>query len=283
MKKLLYISLTGLLTMMLLSTCNKEEIYDISNLNHNTILVLGHAGMGDLYKYPNNSWESIEPVIGIGADGTEIDVQITKDSVLILFHDETLDGRTRCEGYGSPYLYDWDDIRDCYYNTIIKDIRLNTVDEIFQKIPNIDKYYFSFDCKLSPDVYYDTHYRLQFLRAIQRICMKYKIENNVFLEGDLDLLLKARSMGMNNKGFVIGSSVEEAAEHNIFGIGVNVDASKETIENAHTNGIYVMMWGAKTDAGNKKAIRLNPDILQTDKPIPLLMLFDRFNYDYNIP
>lgn len=44
-----------------------------------------------------------------------------------------------------------------------------------------------------------------------------------------------------------------------------------------------MMWGAKSDAGNKQAIRLNPDFLQTDKPIPMLMLFDRFNYDYKIP
>jgi hypothetical protein len=42
------------------------------------------------------------------------------------------------------------------------------------------------------------------------------------------------------------------------------------------------MWGAKSDAGNKKAISLNTDFLQTDKPIPLLMLFNRFNYDYKI-
>lgn len=30
-------------------------------------------------------------------------------------------------------------------------------------------------------------------------------------------------------------------------------------------------------------IKLNPDILQTDKPIPILMLFDRFDYGYEIP
>ena len=74
-----------------------------------------------------------------------------------------------------------------------------------------------------------------------------------------------------------------AVKNNIFGIGMTIDADKEEIDYAHQNGLYVMMWGAKTDAGNKQAIKLNPDILQTDKPIPILMLFDRFNYDYKIP
>ena len=70
--------------------CEKQEDFNVKNLNHNIIMILGHAGMGDLYKYPNNTMESIEPVLGIGADGTELDIQMTKDSVLILFHDETL-------------------------------------------------------------------------------------------------------------------------------------------------------------------------------------------------
>ncbi len=88
---------------------------------------------------------------------------------------------------------------------------------------------------------------------------------------------------MTNKGIVIGSNVDEAAEHGIFGIGTTLDTEAAEIEYAHSKGLYVMMWGAKTDIGNKIAIRLNPDFLQTDKPIPILMLFGRFNYDYRIP
>ena len=42
--------------------------------------------------------------------------------------------------------------------------------------------------------------------------------------------------------------------------------------------LSMVMWGAKSDIGNKKALKLNPDILQTDKPIPLLMLLDRMNH-----
>jgi len=268
---------------ILFSRCDKEEDYNINNLNHNVIMILGHAGMGDMYKYPNNSIESIEPVIGIGADGTEMDVQITKDSVLILFHDETLDGRTRCNGYSSPYKYNWSEIKDCYYNTLIGNIPVYTVDEVFGRLPDVNELYFSFDCKLEPDLYYDVEYRRQYLRSIKRICDKYNISNNVFIEGDLNFLLLGRELGMENKGIVIGSSVDEAVTNGIFGIGTTIDTDPSEIKYAHSKGLYVMMWGAKTDTGNKKAIRLNPDILQTAKPIPILMLFDRFNFDYPIP
>ena len=113
--------------------------------------------------------------------------------------------------------------------------------------------------------------------------MQFGISSHVFLEGDLDLQQKANQLGLQTKGILVGGSVDDAIENNIFGIGVNLDASAETIRYAHENGIYVMMWGAKSDAGNKKAIRLNPDFLQTDKPIPILMLFERFNFDYPIP
>jgi glycerophosphoryl diester phosphodiesterase len=277
--------LIGLLIILafVFSQCRDEEDFDIQNLNHNTIMILGHGGMGDLYKFPNDSYEAILPVIGIGADGSEVDVQITKDSVLILFHDATLDGRTRCDAYGSPYEYNWDEIKLCNYNTIAGNIPVYTVDEVFNRLPRLQSLYFSFDCKLNKEHEYDKAYWKQFLRAVQRICEKYNMEQNIFIEGNMDFLLTARELGMPNKGFVIGSTVDEASANNIFGVGATINTDPLEIDYAHSLGIYVMMWGLKTDGGNKKAIELNPDIVQTDKPIPMLMLFNRFDYDYTIP
>jgi glycerophosphoryl diester phosphodiesterase len=268
---------------LLFNRCDKEENYNIKNLNHDVIMILGHAGMGDLYKYPNNTMETIEPVIGIGADGTELDVQITKDSVLILFHDETLDGRTRCDGFGSPYDYNWSEIKDCSYNTLADNIPIYSAEEVFSRLPGLVDLYFSFDCKLNTELVYNEKYRRQFLGAIKRLCEKYQMSDNVFIEGDLGFLLIAKEMGMRNKGFVVGSSVDVAAKNHIFGIGTTPDTPREEIDYAHSKDLYVMMWGLKSDVGNKKAIELNPDIVQTDKPIPILMLFNRFNFDYSIP
>jgi len=261
--------------------CEKEDDFNIRNLNHNIIMILGHGGMGDMYKYPNNSMEAILPVIGIGADGSEIDIQLTKDSVLILYHDEKLDSRTSCSGFA--YEHQWLEIQNCLYSTLIGQVQVISVEQLFNSIPNVNELYFSFDCKLSSDLYYDNEYRKSYLRAIKRTCEKYDMHDNVFIEGDMDFLLKAKSLGLSNKGVVIGSTVDDAVENNIFAIGTTLDTPFEEIEYAHKKGVYVMMWGAKTDFGNKKAIELNPDFLQTDKPIPILMLFNRFNYDYRIP
>ena len=154
---------------------------------------------------------------------------------------------------------------------------------MFLSLTSLKDLYFSFDCKLQPNLYYDQSYRKRFLRAIKSLCEKYNMSENVFIEGDLNFQILAKELGLTNKGIVIGSTVDDAVENEIFGIGTTLDTEAEEIQYAHSKGIYVMMWGAKTDFGNKKAIRLNPDFLQTDKPIPILMLFNRFNYDYRIP
>lgn len=244
-------------------------------------MILGHRGMGDHFQYPGNTLESILPVLEIGADGSEIDVQITKDSILVLFHNDVLDDRTKC--YGSIYDHLWEEIKDCKYNAIQSNVKLISVEELFSAIDNLNEYYFSFDCKLDYDHYYDVEYRNTFLKSIRRINEKYGMSGNIFIEGDLQLLILAKELGLENKGFLIGSGVDAAINNNIFGVGATVDTSPDTIEYAHKNGIYVMMWGAKTDIGNKQAIKLNPDILQTDKPIPLLMLLDRMNYNSSNP
>jgi len=262
-------------------SCEKEEDFTVNNLNHNIIMILGHGGMGDLYKYPNNSLEAIIPVIGIGADGTELDVQLSKDSVLILYHDEKLDARTSCSG--SVIDHHWFELKDCLYSTLMGKVPLYSLEELFASLPNLNKLYFSLDCKLNPDQYYNRLYRARFLRAIKRLCDKYNMEDNIFVEGDLNFLLLAQKLDLNIKGVLIGSTVDDAIDNDIFAIGTTPDTEAEEINFAHQNGIYVMMWGVKTDFGNKKAIRLNPDFLQTDKPIPILMLFNRFNYDYKIP
>jgi len=270
-----------LIILLATSNCEKEEDFNVQNLNHNVIMILGHGGMGDLYKYPNNSLEAILPVIGIGADGTEVDVQLSKDSVLMLYHDEELGSATNCAGYISEYTFD--EIRYCRYSNIIAEIPIYSVEEMFLSLTSLKDLYFSFDCKLQPNLYDDQEYRKRFLRAIKSLCDEYNMSGNVFIEGDLNFQILARELGLTNKGIVIGSTVDDAVENGIFGIGTTLDTEAEEIQYAHSKGIYVMMWGAKTDFGNKKAIRLNPDFLQTDKPIPILMLFNRFNYDYRIP
>ena len=60
---------------------------------------------GDWRNYPENSIPAIESIIRMGADIMELDLKLTKDSVLVLSHDKTLNRCTTGKGLVSDYTY----------------------------------------------------------------------------------------------------------------------------------------------------------------------------------
>ncbi|MFT2009991.1 glycerophosphodiester phosphodiesterase family protein [Pontibacter sp. 13R65] len=81
-----------------------REFHDPSSKN---VLVVAHRG--DWRNNPENSILSIEDAIKMGVDMVEIDLKKTKDGVLILMHDQTLDRTT--SGHGKPSDYTWDELQ----------------------------------------------------------------------------------------------------------------------------------------------------------------------------
>lgn len=89
---------------LLVSSCKKES----TALPE--VTVLGHAGTSlhrDRAVFPANSFESIKYAIDIlDADGVEVDVQMTRDSILVLYHDQFLDFSTNMTGCVSEYSFE---------------------------------------------------------------------------------------------------------------------------------------------------------------------------------
>src|SRR5258708_6888418 len=56
-----------------------------------------------------NTLEAFRATFELGGDGNEFDIRITKDGVLVLFHDDMLD--RRLEAYGDVSDYTWDELR----------------------------------------------------------------------------------------------------------------------------------------------------------------------------
>ena len=69
-------------------------------------IVVAHRA--DWRNFPENSLEAIQSSIEMGVDMLEIDVQRTKDGVLILMHDHNLDRTTT--GTGNIADTNWEDI-----------------------------------------------------------------------------------------------------------------------------------------------------------------------------
>jgi len=81
----------------------------IRNPSCNDVLSVGHRGT--IIWGPENTIDAFNAAIGMGADAVEMDVRNTKDGVLILMHDDTLDRTTNCSGSISQKTFD--EIKDC--------------------------------------------------------------------------------------------------------------------------------------------------------------------------
>ncbi len=102
MKKLLFI-LVGAL-MLLSFTPRADEARSRADILRERLLqgdtsqVLVVAHRGDWRYAPENSIAAIEHAIAVGADVVELDLQLTRDSVLILMHDGSLNRTTTGKG-----------------------------------------------------------------------------------------------------------------------------------------------------------------------------------------
>jgi glycerophosphoryl diester phosphodiesterase len=272
--------------LFLFAQCKEKEEYTDDTFSNSKVMVLGHRGMGTMYKMPGNTYQSVAPAVAIGLDGCEVDIQMTKDTVLVLYHDHLLNPATTCNG--RIYESDWSDIKQCKYYAWENGIFINSVEDLFNKLPGLANLYFSFDCsKVDTDVEDLNLYKNQYLRAIRRLCNKYNMSNHIFLEGDVDLLQKAQSLGMTNELFLFSyldnDAINAASINHFFGISTCLDWVKVPVDSAHAKGLYVMVWSPNNLSQNKEVLKAKADIIQTDDPISILKLLNRFNYEYVIP
>ena len=64
-------------------------------------LNLAHRGFSG--KYPENTMIAFQKAFEVGADGIELDVQLTNDGTVVIFHDDTLERLTSSKGQLTNY------------------------------------------------------------------------------------------------------------------------------------------------------------------------------------
>lgn len=266
MKKLLL----SLIVSLLFACENETEIFEIANLNRDYITVLGHGGMGISSAYPINTFESIMSCLNLGTDGSEIDVQMTKDSVLVAFHDSDLTEKTNLTGSVSKYTFA--ELQEGYYDEMpYKSYAIVSLEQIFSNIDDFSALKFTFDCKLynaepTNDAYIGT-----FANAIVKIAQKYNIQRKLLIESnDKNFLILLSAKNEKFKLFIYPQTFEEgletATELNLYGITIsNEGITTEQLTEAHDKGFRVAVWNVQTENENIDAIRKNPDFIQTDK------------------
>jgi glycerophosphoryl diester phosphodiesterase len=108
-------------------------------------LVIAHQGGDGVW--PGDTLFAFEKAVEIGSDVLEMDAHITKDSRIVLMHDETVDATTDgtgpIEGMSLDELkrldaaYDWSTDDGASFPFRGQGIQVPTLDEVFQKFPQM--------------------------------------------------------------------------------------------------------------------------------------------------
>lgn len=264
MNKIVYILLVLVLTHL---SCQKSD-FSVTNLNDDIVGVIGHGGMGIAHLYPMNSYQSINRAAGLGADGVEIDVQMTNDGVFVAYHDYELSERS--SAYGQIYNQSWAEISNTTYNNpFFPSYQVIRVDSLISGITNRDELLFVFDIKsFNPDT--TSYFKEKLTGSLISLLDEYKLGNNVFIElkrPDLVRALKKKRKGLlifyYNEDFY--KAIESAINLKLQGVTVPIQGlSPEKVKYAHEKGVMVSVFNTNSRSRNRRAIEMNVDFIQTD-------------------
>jgi glycerophosphoryl diester phosphodiesterase len=265
-----------------LAACSPVNERPVENLNNGRINVMGHAGSGfesALNPYPSNTLTSIRQTLeGYNADGTELDVQLTQDSSIVLYHDGTLESMTECAGY--PYETPVATLTGCRYRTdfnshILQDEHLITLEDVlgrYQNSPLQPRY--DFDLKV-PEVPNLDHaqFRARFARRLAATVARYGGEALLpridFGSGEVELLLAVRQQLPNARLYLDSDDFEQALsqinQHNFTGlIASNASVTAEQVKRAHAAGRQVTLFSVIRRTEMIEAVDKDPDAIEAD-------------------
>ena len=245
----------------LLSGCTKPS-------NFSSVQVIGHAGMGlEMFNsmFHDNSKESIEYALKMeGCDGVEVDVQLSSDCEMWLYHDPYLE--TQTNGYGCISDKNFEELSSIIYKSWKKEslIRLSDLDwtlligkKLFLDIRSLNT------CN-NIIIHSDS-----ILSALQSISFLNNSEIDVIaITNNMDLLEK---LIQNN--FKVGYELNNSDEFNLInqsypGISYfvckNKDIERHEVELIQSLGKQVVIFEMRSAMGIRRALRKNPNTIITD-------------------
>jgi len=239
-----------------------------------SIIVSGHRG-GKLKGYPENSIASFQYVLSRIPVFFETDPRLTKDSIIVLMHDETLDRTTTARGKLVDYTYeDLDSVRLKDHLGNVTTYKIPTLEEAIcwskgKTILNLDK-------KDVP------------AQHIVDLIKKHNASNHILLTVHTgaqaryyydrlpDIMMSA--FVRNEKEYVDMAVSGVPWENIIAYVGQTIDDSnQEIVRKLHGHGVKCMVSFAPThdrlkteeerESAYKGEITRRPDIIESDLPI----------------
>lgn len=256
------------LLMFTLTMCFVGMIAMNFSLNENIAYVRWHmavvAHRGDLHYAPENTISSIRSAIDKGVDVVEIDVQITKDGVVVLHHDTDL-----MRMAGVPYR-----VSDLTYEELAKlDIgkrfdpqfageKIPTLQAVFDHIEHDHEVRLLIEIKPHP-LY------ANIVNQVLELIERYNYEDRVLIQSfDNAVAQRVRSVNPDVKvGQILFLKAGNLAvlDVDFYSISINL-LSKSFVRDAHKLHRQVWVWTVNSERDMKEVLKYDIDAIITDYP-----------------
>ena len=261
-------------------TCNRPDIEKTNSLRFGKMLVFGHGGSGfGIINTPNpaNSTESILEAVNFhGADGVEIDVQILKDSILVVYHD--MDFSTQTNLIGCVQQKTAEEVKkSTYRKEFIATHKGSTPAFLNDIIAHFSAYPTPPHISINVHLHYDCleyplwePYDMAFVNNLVSIINKFNAHSWVGIESEIPHFLnkiqqRDSAIWLFYIADINDESVNTCVKNGFKGIvASHHKTSKENIQHARSQSLYVSLYNANIRKDIKLAINKLPDFIQTD-------------------
>jgi len=252
------------------------------------IYIVGHGGSGfsDQAEFPPNSWPSATRAVEYyNADGVEVDVQMSRDRIPFMFHDQNLESASSCSG--CVYAYNAADLGRCRFKSFSGAAggRLSRVEDLIARFAarKIKPLVF-LDLKVPGDCFRTKEERRAYgyavLGALDTIIKKYAARDWVILQcASRRWLAYSRSrfpdMRLMLDYIEVKEDIDYAAEQNLYGVAGSSQAlSPEEVQYAHEKGLHVQLYGVKLQGDIADALDKSPDYFLADNILLVQRMVD---------
>ncbi len=246
--------------------------------NNKNLAIIGHGGSGFetfFSQLPANTLASFEKAImDDEADGIEMDIQLSKDDVVVIFHDKILDNKTDLVGLVRDQLVS--DLNKCDFHGDFSMFSKgkHSISSLEQVLTHFNEFlhtkYFYFNIKLEVDPEREKYAQVMSEQLV-KIINEFDIKKNAIVEtSDIRVLnqiqlLDSSIIAMQDIG-AFENDFKYVLSNNFNGLVVaNKNITAEQVLLAKKAGKKVVIYGERTRSGLKEVLDKDPDVIQTDK------------------
>lgn len=258
------------------------------------IQVQGHRGARMVL--PENTLPAFEYAIQAGADVLELDLAVTRDGVLVVSHDATMNPKycTAPEGWAGTRviremtlaeLKRWDcgspANRDFPRQKSVPGTRVPTLDEVLALAPR-GSFHFNVELKSNPRHPEQTPPAAEFARMVADVVRAHKLTGRVNVQSfDFRNLTAMKEIAPE----IRMAALFEPGSHDVVNEALAVSAAitsphysyitPELVARAHKAGLQVIPWTANDEATWKRLVDAGVDAIITDDPAALIAYLKR--------